>query len=159
MHMCHECCGQSQHLEDTTKRKFDSIRKLLVCLEIHLTLKVLNFWKFTSYCSSKPLWSSMGEVIIIQLITLRQLKCSCLSNFHHQPGDFFRTGLLWHSTAADVLLQGSDCTVPTSVLAQYNHYLAVIHLLQYCVTTNQSWRSHLVGDENLTSMNILIVWV
>ena len=38
--------------------------------------------------------------IIIQLITLRQLKCSCLSNFHHQPGDFFRTGLLWHSTAA-----------------------------------------------------------
>ena len=28
-----------------------------------LTLKVLNFWKFTSYCSLKPLWSSMGEVV------------------------------------------------------------------------------------------------
>ena len=28
-----------------------------------LTLKVLNFWKFTSYCSLKPLWSGMGEVV------------------------------------------------------------------------------------------------
>ena len=30
---------------------------------IALTLKVLNFWKFTSYCSLKPLWSGMGEVV------------------------------------------------------------------------------------------------
>ena len=28
-----------------------------------LTLKVLNFWKSTSYCSLKPLWSGMGEVV------------------------------------------------------------------------------------------------
>ena len=28
-----------------------------------LTLKVLNFWKFTCYCSLKPLWSGMGEVV------------------------------------------------------------------------------------------------
>ena len=28
-----------------------------------LTLKVLNFWKFTSYCCLKPLWSGMGEVV------------------------------------------------------------------------------------------------
>ena len=28
-----------------------------------LTLKVLNFWKFTSYCSLKPLWSGVGEVV------------------------------------------------------------------------------------------------
>ena len=28
-----------------------------------LILKVLNFWKFTSYCSFKPLWSGMGEVV------------------------------------------------------------------------------------------------
>ena len=28
-----------------------------------LTLKVLNFWEFTSYCSLKPLWSGMGEVV------------------------------------------------------------------------------------------------
>ena len=28
-----------------------------------LTLKVLNFWKFTSYCSLKPLCSGMGEVV------------------------------------------------------------------------------------------------
>ena len=28
-----------------------------------LTLTVLNFWKFTSYCSLKPLWSDMGEVV------------------------------------------------------------------------------------------------
>ena len=27
-------------------------------------LKVLNFWKFTSYCSLKPLWSGMGEVVL-----------------------------------------------------------------------------------------------
>ena len=32
-------------------------------LNIELTLKVLNFWKFTSYCSLKPLWSGMGEVV------------------------------------------------------------------------------------------------
>ena len=32
---------------------------------IYLTLKVLNFWKFTagSYCSLKPLWLGMGEVV------------------------------------------------------------------------------------------------
>ena len=28
-----------------------------------LTLKVLNFWIFTSYCSLKRLWSGMGEVV------------------------------------------------------------------------------------------------
>ena len=28
-----------------------------------LTLKVLNLGKFTSYCSLKPLWSGMGEVV------------------------------------------------------------------------------------------------
>ena len=28
-----------------------------------LTLKVLNFWIFTSYCSLKVLWSGMGEVV------------------------------------------------------------------------------------------------
>ena len=28
-----------------------------------LALKVLNFWKFTSYCSLKPLWSGMGDVV------------------------------------------------------------------------------------------------
>ena len=28
-----------------------------------LTLKVLNFWKSTSYFSLKPLWSGMGEVV------------------------------------------------------------------------------------------------
>ena len=28
--------------------------------DFHLSLKVLNFWKFTSYCSLKPLWSGHG---------------------------------------------------------------------------------------------------
>ena len=28
-----------------------------------LLIKVLNFWKFTSYCSLKPLWSGMGKVV------------------------------------------------------------------------------------------------
>ena len=31
--------------------------------KIPLTLKVLNFWKFTSYCSLKPLWLGIGEVV------------------------------------------------------------------------------------------------
>ena len=39
--------------ERHTKRK--GLRKL--------TLKVLYFWKFTSYCNLKPLWSGMGEVV------------------------------------------------------------------------------------------------
>ena len=30
---------------------------------VFLTLTVLNFRKFTSYCSLKPLWSGMGEVV------------------------------------------------------------------------------------------------
>ena len=33
------------------------------CGLVVLTLKVLNFWKFTTYCSLKPLWSGMGEVV------------------------------------------------------------------------------------------------
>ena len=34
-----------------------------IMIAVLLTLKVLNFWKFTSYCSLKPLWSGMGEVV------------------------------------------------------------------------------------------------
>ena len=41
-------------------------------------------------------------------------------------------------------------------LAQYHRHLTLIHLLQYCVITNQSCRSHQVGDEHLTSRNILL---
>ena len=33
------------------------------CPSHSLTLKVLNFWKFTSYCSLNSLWSGMGEVV------------------------------------------------------------------------------------------------
>ena len=36
---------------------------LLCSSNMILTLKVLNFWNFTSYCSLKPLWSGMGEVV------------------------------------------------------------------------------------------------
>ena len=32
-------------------------------LQSILTLNVLNFWKFASYCRLKPLWSGMGEVV------------------------------------------------------------------------------------------------
>ena len=35
--------------------------KNTICMQ--LTLKVLNFWKFTSYGSLKPLWSGMGKVV------------------------------------------------------------------------------------------------
>ena len=44
--------------------RFPSVTFLLrFSVEIILTLKVLDFWKFTSYCSLKPLWSGMGEVV------------------------------------------------------------------------------------------------
>ena len=33
-----------------------------------LTLKVLNFWKLTSYCSLKLLWSGMGEVVPARIL-------------------------------------------------------------------------------------------
>ena len=41
---------------------FSTFRQVSVFGHV-LTLKVLNFWKFTSYCSSKLLWSGMGEVV------------------------------------------------------------------------------------------------
>ena len=34
-----------------------------IMLLLRLSLKVLNFWKLTSYCNLKPLWSGMGEVV------------------------------------------------------------------------------------------------
>ena len=42
-------------------QQFISPQKMIKPLP--LTLKVLNFWKLTSYCSLKPLWSGMGEVV------------------------------------------------------------------------------------------------
>ena len=39
------------------------IYSCLTALYYLLTLKMLYFWKFTSYCSLKPLWSGMGEVV------------------------------------------------------------------------------------------------
>ena len=31
--------------------------------DFRITLEVLNFWKISSYCSLKPIWSGMGEVV------------------------------------------------------------------------------------------------
>ena len=45
-------------LQVSTRNHTDSDHGFLT-----LTLKVLNFWKFASYCSLKPLWSGMGEVV------------------------------------------------------------------------------------------------
>ena len=50
-------CGR---MSDLTIFKF---RKSMMMHDILLTLKVLNFWKCTSYSSLKPLWSGMGEVV------------------------------------------------------------------------------------------------
>ena len=51
----------------TMKRIIQSFGIILKYLEsfgaCKLTLKVLNFWKLTSYCSLKPLWSGMGEEV------------------------------------------------------------------------------------------------
>ena len=61
----------SLHLSDTRPkgsqscdcRSFSSCRGMGWCLPVRVTLKVLKFWKFPSYCSLKPLWSGMGEVV------------------------------------------------------------------------------------------------
>ena len=67
---------KSDHLSNSANEHhyFQRACKLGVYLGMHsfnktmvlswaLTLKVLNFWKFTSSCSLKPLWSGMGEVV------------------------------------------------------------------------------------------------
>ena len=36
-------------------------RTISVCCRCMLTFKALNFWKFTSYCSLKPLWSYLAD--------------------------------------------------------------------------------------------------
>ena len=51
---CYQCQPRPQHNRVEVLTYSGSI----------LTLKVLNFWKFTSYCSLKPLWSGMGEVVL-----------------------------------------------------------------------------------------------
>ena len=55
-------------LHFNTHKNMDSTRLIYTSFPFSvavpcLTLKVLNFWKFTSYCSLKPLWSGMGEVV------------------------------------------------------------------------------------------------
>ena len=44
----------------------DSTSSRICVSRYGLTLKVLNFWKFTCYCSLKPLWSGMGEVVLVR---------------------------------------------------------------------------------------------
>ena len=60
----------------------------VVCMGMYygLTLKVLNFWKFTCYCSLKPLWSGMGEVVP-----------ACTSPTLHPPSPPTVHQLLWLS--------------------------------------------------------------
>ena len=49
--------------ESIVKTQYKCIISSLRHRNFTLTLKVLNFWKFTSYCNLKPLWSGMGEVV------------------------------------------------------------------------------------------------
>ena len=69
-----------------------------------LTLKVLNFWKFTSYCSLKPLWSGMGEVVPARTSptldppsppTVHQLSRLALKELRKSQGGFANLGWLW----------------------------------------------------------------
>ena len=54
----------NRDLQKVMKRKWHMWHSKVPLVVGHaLTLKVLNFWKFTSYCSLKPLWSGMGEVV------------------------------------------------------------------------------------------------
>ena len=53
-------CGQSQNLPHWQAVQSYSNELYSFSQTTRLTLTVLNFWKFTSYCSLKPLWSGMG---------------------------------------------------------------------------------------------------
>ena len=76
-----------------------------------LTLKVLNFWKLTSYCSLKPLWSGMGEVVMAHTlptlhphylplcINCRDYHCKNKVKIHQYCGS-----ILWYT-----LLFGHSC--------------------------------------------------
>ena len=59
--------GKLTRVQFETRAVFEEILWIKVhysdIQQYQLTLKVLNFWKFTSYCSLKPLWSGMGEVV------------------------------------------------------------------------------------------------
>ena len=58
----HEPCVAGIKFEaDSSTLKYNCSFPLLSY--VSLTLKVLNFGNFTSYCSLKPLWSGMGKVV------------------------------------------------------------------------------------------------
>ena len=66
--ICSVWHGLHARLHCVSWTRYDSKGKsgllTLICVfAIKLTLTVLNFWKFTSYWSLKPLWSGMGEVV------------------------------------------------------------------------------------------------
>ena len=63
------------------------------------TWLAVKYWKFS--CTYE-LPHKKQEFISIQLITLRQLKYSCLSNFHYQPGDVFNSGLVCYDTVLQI---------------------------------------------------------
>ena len=56
-----ESSGWGQWIQGTFLRL--SIYVVYLFIHLFLTLKVLNFWKFTTCCSLRPLWSGMGEVV------------------------------------------------------------------------------------------------
>ena len=100
-----------------------------------LTLKVLNFWKFTSYCSLKPLWSSMGEVVpartsptlhpshcasIVTTSTVRvkNLQTVCV----YSRGVEWSTMHSWENTILHVCLRGAMRS--TSAWTRLIHWVA-----------------------------------
>ena len=55
------CCLLEEACFQLILKTFDGFRFLNMTRKfIPLTLKVLNFWKYTSYCSLKPLWVGHG---------------------------------------------------------------------------------------------------
>ena len=62
INMLKDCFDAVEPVRKTTSK---SIWKVKVHVKVYsLTLKVLNFWKLTSYCRLKPLWSGMGELVL-----------------------------------------------------------------------------------------------
>ena len=57
------CCIISVFIMSLEGLGFSKVTVLISTVIPVLTLTVLNFWKFTSYCSLKPLRSGTGEVV------------------------------------------------------------------------------------------------
>ena len=108
----------------------------------NLTLKVLNFWKFTSYCSLKPLWSGMGEVVPART-----------SPTLHPPSPPTVHQLSWISLSELILFKWLLSMIYRSVIVAHtwNGLTVIMRIIMFLVVidTNQIQPSILGSSRNL----------